>query len=43
MSLCDRDIVSSFGQIEQGVHYIGKLDLLDKENVSGESSGRASQ
>ena len=34
-------IVSSFGQIEHGVHYIGKslyrkiLDLLDEESFSG--------
>ena len=35
--------VSSFGQIEQGVHYIGKsLDLLDNESVSGARNGRVS-
>ena len=39
--LCATVIVSSFGQIEQGVHYIKNLDLFDEESISGESSGRA--
>ena len=31
--------MSSFGQIEQGVRYIGKsFDLLDEESVSGAHS-----
>ena len=33
-------IVSSFGQIEQGAHYIG--NLLSEDSFSGAHSGRAS-
>ena len=41
--ICAGNCVIHPRQIEQGTHYIKKiLDLLEEENVSGESSGRAS-